>query len=90
MFTLAWILMGALLALDAERDGDPVAAEVARRWILAGEGGVGDTVHRDIVKPYGPEDEKDHASWDCRIVWGEELPERQVAGHRSLKNQNKL
>ncbi|GIC89473.1 putative acyl-CoA dehydrogenase [Aspergillus udagawae] len=90
MFTLAWILMGALLALDAERDGDPVAVEVARRWILAGEGGVGDTVHRDIVKPYGAEDEKDHASWDCRIVWGEELPERQVAGHRSLKNQNKL
>ncbi|RLL96281.1 hypothetical protein CFD26_105989 [Aspergillus turcosus] len=89
MFTLAWILMGALLALDAERDGDAVAAEVARRWILAGEGGVGDTVYRDIVKPYGAEgvDEKDHASWDCRIVWGEELPEVQVAGHRSLKNK---
>ncbi|GFG01712.1 hypothetical protein CNMCM6936_008807 [Aspergillus lentulus] len=88
MFTLAWILMGALLALDAERDGDAVAAEVARRWILAGEGGVGDTVHRDIVKPYEADgDEKDHASWDCRIVWGQELPEGQVAGHRSLKNK---
>ncbi|KAF4241550.1 hypothetical protein CNMCM6805_003824 [Aspergillus fumigatiaffinis] len=88
MFTLAWILMGALLALDAERDGDGVAAEVARRWILAGEGGVGDTVHRDIVKPYEADgNEKDHASWDCRIVWGQELPEVQVAGHRSLKNK---
>ncbi|KAF7166278.1 hypothetical protein CNMCM5623_000035 [Aspergillus felis] len=91
MFTLAWILMGALLALDAERDGDAVAAEIARRWILAGEGGVGDMVHRDIVKPYEADgEEKDHASWDCRIVWGVELPEVQVAGHRSLKNQNKL
>ncbi|KAH1363524.1 hypothetical protein KXX14_007349 [Aspergillus fumigatus] len=92
MFTLAWILMGALLALDAERDGDAVAAEVARRWVLAGEGGVGDTVHRDIVKPYAAEadaDEKDHARWDCRIVWGQELPAIQVAGHRSLKT-NKL
>ncbi|RHZ63629.1 putative acyl-CoA dehydrogenase [Aspergillus thermomutatus] len=87
MFTLAWILMGALLALDAERDGDAVAAEVARRWILAGEGGVGDTVHRGIVRPYGDVDEKDHASWDCRIVWGVELPEGRVAGHRSLKNK---
>ncbi|PKX97270.1 putative acyl-CoA dehydrogenase [Aspergillus novofumigatus IBT 16806] len=81
MFTLAWILMG---------HGDAVAAEVARRWILAGEGGVGDTVYRDIVKPYEADgDEKDHARWDCRIVWGQELPEVQVAGHRSLK-KNKL
>ncbi|KAF7183261.1 hypothetical protein CNMCM7691_003174 [Aspergillus felis] len=50
IFTLAWILMGGLLALDAERDEDEVAVEIARRWILAGEGGVGDTLHRGIVE----------------------------------------
>jgi hypothetical protein len=28
MFTVAWILSGALLALDTERDNDPVTAAV--------------------------------------------------------------
>ncbi|KAF7170952.1 hypothetical protein CNMCM5623_003399 [Aspergillus felis] len=87
IFTLAWILIGGLLALDAERDEDEVAVEIARRWILAGEGGVGDTLHRGIMKPYGDVDANDHARWDCRIVWGMELPEGQLAGHCSLKNK---
>ncbi|EAW12881.1 putative acyl-CoA dehydrogenase [Aspergillus clavatus NRRL 1] len=91
MFTLAWILAGALLVLDAQRDGDAVAGEVARRWVLAGEGGVGDTVFREVVRPSGEGEEekkkKNHAQWDCRIVWGMELPEGQVAGHRSLKHK---
>ncbi|KAA8645140.1 uncharacterized protein ATNIH1004_009357 [Aspergillus tanneri] len=37
MFTLAWLVSGILLALDARRDGDEVAKEVARRWITEGE-----------------------------------------------------
>ncbi|PKY04954.1 putative acyl-CoA dehydrogenase [Aspergillus campestris IBT 28561] len=86
MFTLTWVLCGALLALDAERDGDGVAREIANRWILMGEGGVGDLVWRDIVKP--EEDavrmDDDHLRWDCRIAWGEELP-RVASGHRSMK-----
>lgn len=93
MFTLAWILCGILLALDAERDGDGVATETARRWILMGEGGVGDMVWRDIIvrrhsDPVLLNDE--HLQWDCRIAWGEELPARQVSGHRSFQSGSKL
>ena len=87
MFTLSWILSGTLLALDAERDGDGVAMEIARRWILLGEGGVGEFVYRDIVN--ASEDSsssEDHVRWDCRIAWGVELPDRQVTGHRSLRS----
>ena len=93
MFTLTWILCGALLALDAERDGDAVTMEIARRWVLMGEGGVGDLVFRDIVKVYGDSTAQadDHAQWDCRIAWGVELPATQVSGHRSLRaDQSKL
>ncbi|KAF9895093.1 hypothetical protein FE257_004722 [Aspergillus nanangensis] len=88
MFTLSWILSGILLALDAERDGDGVATEIARRWVLMGEGGVGDMVWRDIVhRPQAPVEglyTEEHLRWDCRIAWGMELPAREVVGHRSL------
>ncbi|KAJ6445118.1 Acyl-CoA dehydrogenase [Purpureocillium lavendulum] len=36
MFTLGWLISGILLALDAQRDHDDVASEVAKRWILRG------------------------------------------------------
>ncbi|RMZ38076.1 acyl-CoA dehydrogenase [Aspergillus flavus] len=91
MFTLAWILCGALLALDAERDGDGVTTEIARRWILSGEGGVGDMVWRDIISVQrtasaGPSSiTNEHLRWDCRIAWGVELPAKQVSGHRSFQ-----
>ncbi|RJE24962.1 acyl-CoA dehydrogenase [Aspergillus sclerotialis] len=91
MFTLSWILSGTLLALDAKRDGDGVTMEIARRWILLGEGGVGEFVYRDIVN--ASEDSsssEDHVRWDCRIAWGVELPNRQVTGHRSLRADSKL
>lgn len=91
MFTLAWIMSGVLLAVDAERDGDGVTMEIARRWILRGEGGVGEFVYRDIVN--AEEDSsaaEDHVRWDCRIAWGVELPARQVSGHRSLRADPKL
>ncbi|KAF9887860.1 hypothetical protein FE257_009520 [Aspergillus nanangensis] len=96
MFTFTWILAGALLALDAERDGDGVAMEIARRWVLRGEGGVGEFVYGDIVRPYGDvdaaaaADSEEHARWDCRIAWGVELPARQAFGHRSLNEASKL
>ncbi|KAF7596051.1 hypothetical protein BBP40_003832 [Aspergillus hancockii] len=96
MFTLAWLLCGVLLALDAERDGDGVVTEIARRWILTGEGGVGIMVWRDIIGdrrfPTGPSSVTDeHLRWDSRIAWGVELPAKQVSGHRSFQgNDSKL
>ncbi|KAI2687767.1 hypothetical protein LCP963914a_3285 [Penicillium roqueforti] len=90
MFTFGWILAGAFLALDAERDGDEAAMEIARRWILLGEGGVGEFVYRDIVKPYQAFDSAsgrdEHTRLDCKIAWGVELPSRVVFGHRSLSD----
>ncbi|EAU32854.1 conserved hypothetical protein [Aspergillus terreus NIH2624] len=89
MFTMAWIVEGILLALDAERDNDGVAMEIARRWILMGEGGVGDMVWRDLITkgshPSGGLYTEEHLRWDCRIAWGVELPAREVVGHRSLQ-----
>ncbi|KAJ5498719.1 Acyl-CoA oxidase/dehydrogenase type 1 [Penicillium expansum] len=72
MFTLAWILSGALLALDAERDNDPVATEIARRWILSAE---------EVASSGGEK----HLQWDCRIAWGIDLPPNRASGHRSLQ-----
>ncbi|THC90492.1 hypothetical protein EYZ11_010038 [Aspergillus tanneri] len=89
LFTLAWVLCGALLALDAERDGDTVAGEITRRWILMGEGGVGDMVWRDIVSRSIDASRTlltdEHLRWDCQIAWGVELPAGQVSGHRSFQ-----
>ncbi|KAL2824376.1 hypothetical protein BDW59DRAFT_162480 [Aspergillus cavernicola] len=85
VFTLAWILSGMLLALDAQRDGDGVTTEIARRWILRGELGVGDTLWRDIVYSRRSEEiSEETIRWDCRIAWGEELP-AVASGHRSMK-----
>ncbi|KAL4950106.1 hypothetical protein BDW69DRAFT_202388 [Aspergillus filifer] len=86
VFTLAWILSGILLALDAQRDGEPVTGEVARRWI-AGELGVGDTLWRDIAYPRTTNEISEEAiRWDCRVAWGVDLPAGALgSGHRSLK-----
>ncbi|KAJ5207464.1 Acyl-CoA oxidase/dehydrogenase type 1 [Penicillium cf. griseofulvum] len=89
MFTLAWILSGALLALDAERDNDAVTTEIACRWILSAEGGVGDQVFHDIVTVSGNASSSsgghEHLQWDCRIAWGVDLPANRASGHRSLQ-----
>lgn len=87
MFTLASILCGTLLALDADRDQDPVCGEMARRWILSVESGVGDGVFRDIVVPTASESApaEAHMEWDCRIAWGIDLPAQRASGHRSLQ-----
>ncbi|CAG7933835.1 unnamed protein product [Penicillium olsonii] len=88
MFTLAWILSGALLALDAERDQDPTTTEIARRWVLCAEGGVGDQVFHDIVakkRSVEASSGEEHLQWDCRIAWGVDLPAGRASGHRSLQ-----
>ncbi|CAG8890270.1 unnamed protein product [Penicillium egyptiacum] len=89
MFTLAWILSGVLLALDAERDNDPVTTEIARRWVLSAEGGVGEQVFHDIVTVSGTASPnsggEEHLKWDCRIAWGVDLPANRASGHRSLQ-----
>ncbi|KAI2715182.1 hypothetical protein CBS147332_4836 [Penicillium roqueforti] len=89
MFTLAWILSGALLALDAERDNDLVTTEIARRWILRVEGGVGEQVFHDIVIVRSTastiSEGEEHLQWDCRIAWGVDLPANRASGHRSLQ-----
>ncbi|EFQ99761.1 aidB protein [Nannizzia gypsea CBS 118893] len=51
------LVCGCLLILDASRDGDGVAREIARRWIL-----------KDAVSSTSWTDE---ASWDSRIVYGD-------------------
>lgn len=88
MFTLAWIICGTLLALDAERDQDDMSMEIARRWILSLEGGVGEQVFHDVVtvKNDEPTDGEKHLQWDCQIAWGMELPSIRASGHRSLQN----
>lgn len=89
MFTLAWVISGTLLALDSERDDDPVTTEIARRWILSDEGGVGEYVFHDIVTVSDTASTssrgEEHLQWDCRIAWGVDLPPNRASGHRSLQ-----
>jgi len=91
MFSFAWTVSGVLLAHDAQRDGDEVAGEVARRWVLDAEGGVGEFVLRDVVYRQGKgragaEIDSGRANWDCRLAWGTDLPEgERVRGYREMK-----
>lgn len=90
MFSLAWIVMGVLLAADAQRDGDGVAKEIAQRWIANGEGGVGEWKLPD-VGPVGADahflEGEERAKWDCRLVWGVELPKDAATGQRVVKSK---
>lgn len=89
MFTLAWIISGVLLALDAQRDEDSIAHEVARRWILQGEGMPAEFTFPSIVHSYWRlvphsvhQAGLDRSDWDCRIVWGIGLPSDASVGYR--------
>lgn len=88
MFSIGWTIMGVLLAADAQRDEDKLAVETARRWLLNGEGGVGEYLLPDVggvdAKSRFQEGEE-RAKWDCLLVWGEELPEGFGLVQRSLK-----
>lgn len=88
IFTLAWLVSSLLLALDAQRDGDDVAHEVARRWILEGQGVPGEFAFTDLlyhrsasVRNQRPSN-RERVEWDCRIVWGVDLPSDSSAGYR--------
>ncbi|KAK4895090.1 hypothetical protein LTR27_006696 [Elasticomyces elasticus] len=86
MFSLAWVVSGALLAHDAQRDGNTAACEVARRWILRGEGGVGEYAFPDVLRAGAIGDRqsnRERLNWDCRIVWGVDLPADAATGYRS-------
>lgn len=77
MFSLAWVVIGLLLAIDAQRDNDQVATELARRWILNGEGGVGEWLLPDVggVSAKAQFHEGDErARWDFLLVWGHKMP----------------
>ncbi|KAH8820141.1 acyl-CoA dehydrogenase [Xylogone sp. PMI_703] len=83
MFSLAWVVSGLLLASDAQRDEDGVANEIARRWILDGEVSVGEWLLPGVggMDPNAKlQEAEERAKWDCRIVWGVELPENASTG----------
>ena len=83
MFSLAWVVSGALLAHEAQRDNDATAVEVATRWILDGEGGVGEFGFPGVVHTKSTQrDGRDRINRDCRLVWGVDLPEDAAAGYR--------
>jgi len=65
MLELGRVLAGVLLFVDAERDDDEVAAEIARRWT---SGVDASTNWKEKVK------------WDRRIVFGNDTSEHQAAG----------
>ena len=96
MFTLGWLISGVLLAADAQRDSDQVAHEVARRWIIEGEGGFGEFVIAQMTRSDGDlgvkkgKAELERRRWDCRIVWDEELPADASTGFRPTPSKARL
>lgn len=87
MFSLVWVVSGMLLAHDAQRDGDSASLEVARRWVLDGESGVGEYIlpevlHATVLARKQRSQGKQRLNWDCRIVWGVDLPEDAALGLR--------
>ncbi|KAK5175206.1 uncharacterized protein LTR77_000343 [Saxophila tyrrhenica] len=85
MFSLAWVVSGGLLAHDAQRDGNAAAVEVSRRWVLDGEGGVGEFVIPEVIHSQHRRavDARKRLNWDCRLVWGVELPQDAALGYRA-------
>ncbi|KIX04743.1 uncharacterized protein Z518_05613 [Rhinocladiella mackenziei CBS 650.93] len=93
MFSLAWIVAGVLLVLDAERDNNHIAMEIAKRWVLEGEGGIGEFHLRNVVRASEPRaliSDKEKRNWDCRLVWGMDLPENASVGYRIVAGGPKL
>lgn len=72
LWRLSWVICGVLLIMDARRDGDRVATDLAKRWILERGGIWGWDDDR------GSEEEErrveDRTGDDCLVVFGEELP----------------
>ncbi|KAJ5921613.1 hypothetical protein N7454_009087 [Penicillium verhagenii] len=91
IFTLAWLVCGILLTLDAQRDNDNIAHEIARRWVLDGQGVPGEFAFPDMIYQYsannrvGKSTDTERTNWDCRIVWGMDLPANASVGYRLSK-----
>jgi alkylation response protein AidB-like acyl-CoA dehydrogenase len=93
MFTIAWIVSGTLLGLDACRDNDPVAAEAARRWVINQEGIPREYIMSEVdavAPPRMVQDGKARAQWDCKLVWGVDLPEFAPFGQRIPLQASKI
>ncbi|KAK6539492.1 hypothetical protein TWF694_009714 [Orbilia ellipsospora] len=74
-FSIAFVIMGALLVLDADRDSDALAIETALRWVLEGIGREGFQIVSATSVPvvqrrFGW---KEKAEVDCRLVFGHGL-----------------
>lgn len=85
MFTIAWIVSGTLLGIDASRDDDAVAIEAAKRWIINQEGISREYILAEIdgVAPRKmSQNGKERAEWDCKLVWGVDLPDFAPFGQR--------
>ncbi|KAL7267367.1 hypothetical protein RUND412_010051 [Rhizina undulata] len=81
LWRLGWMVCGVLMIVDARRDGDRAAVELARRWILEDEGAWGFLGGRS--HNVGRNDEEDRglrrrAEEDCWVVFGEELPMEEI------------
>jgi hypothetical protein len=91
IFTLSWLVCGTLLSLDSQRDNDRVALEVARRWVLEGEGVPGEFAFTELIfqRSATAQDEKPtgraRTELDCRIVWNVDLPSDASLGYRAAK-----
>lgn len=92
MFSLAWVIMGMLLTSDAERDGDAMAQEVARRWVLDGEAGMGDWLLPGVGRPSSERAGagESRAQQDCLLVWGVELPDISGASSNRMLTRAKM
>lgn len=85
MFSFSWIVVGVLLAWDAQRDNNDIAVEVARRSILNGDGGIKEWLLPDVGGASSKarfDEGKVRAKWDCRLVWGRDLPDFAPFGQR--------
>ncbi|EPS41682.1 hypothetical protein H072_4385 [Dactylellina haptotyla CBS 200.50] len=74
-FSIAFVIMGSLLVLDADRDGDALAIEITLRWILEGTGREGFQIVTARSAPvvqrrFGW---KEKAEVDCSLVFGHGL-----------------
>lgn len=91
IFTLSWVVCGILLSLDAQRDNDGVAHEVARRWVLEGQGVPGEFAFTELIFQRSATSQdrqptsRERTGLDCRIVWNVDLPSDSSLGYRAAK-----
>ena len=92
MFSLAWVASGMLLCHDSQRDGNELAIETAKRWVLGGQGGMAEFMFPEILKLQGQGrvDTSLQANWDCRLAWGVDLPRDAAMGYRVERGDSKL